>query len=241
MWERLKRVFRSMFGSAIESMEDPEAILKQNIRDLEDQVPKMNESIAMVRANQTLLERELEKLEKSERELSAKIKASLQSGRRDLALSFATRLEQVHSDKAQTGAQLVAASAAYEKALQVKQAFMREKERKTQDASRALQASRRSEWQKKVADTMESFTVAGIDSTHDEMVHKLEEKAAVDEARLEMALDNIDVEGFEIEKAAQELEANATLRQFEIEMGLAEPKQLPGGQSPAAALPNPPR
>ena len=33
-------------------------ILQQNIRDMNDQVPRMNESIAMVKANVTLLEKE---------------------------------------------------------------------------------------------------------------------------------------------------------------------------------------
>ena len=39
------------FGFFVSSIEDPELILEQNIRDLNDQVPRMNESIAMVRAS----------------------------------------------------------------------------------------------------------------------------------------------------------------------------------------------
>ena len=61
MWQRMKRAFRSMFGWMISAAEDPELILEQNIRDLNDQVPKMNESIAMVKANVTLLEKENQK------------------------------------------------------------------------------------------------------------------------------------------------------------------------------------
>jgi phage shock protein A len=49
----MRRVFRSMFGWMISAAEDPELILEQNIRDLNDQVPKMNESIAMVKAKAT--------------------------------------------------------------------------------------------------------------------------------------------------------------------------------------------
>ena len=58
MWQRFKRAMRSFVGFFVSSIEDPELILEQNIRDMNDQVPKMNESIAMVRANQTLLEKE---------------------------------------------------------------------------------------------------------------------------------------------------------------------------------------
>ena len=58
MFKRLSRVFRSFFGFFISVAENPELILEQNIRDMNDQVPRMNESIAMVKANVTLLEKE---------------------------------------------------------------------------------------------------------------------------------------------------------------------------------------
>ena len=224
MWERLKRVIRSIFGAAIDAAEDPELILKQNMRDLEEQVPKMNESLAMIRANQTLLEKELAKLSQQEKELSAKIQAALKAGRRDIALTYANQFEQVKKDKASSESQLEAAKAAYEKAMQVKRAFMQEKERKTQLAMRAIQASKRSQWQEKVADSMETFKVGGIDQTHDEMVRRLEEKAAVSEAKLEMALDNVDAQGWKIEEEAKQIESNETLRQFELQMGLIKPE-----------------
>ena len=46
MWNRLVRVVRSFAGMFISIAENPEMILEQNIRDLNDQVPRMNESIA---------------------------------------------------------------------------------------------------------------------------------------------------------------------------------------------------
>ena len=48
-------MIRSFVGFFISAAEDPELILQQNIRDMNDQVPRMNESIAMVKANVTLL------------------------------------------------------------------------------------------------------------------------------------------------------------------------------------------
>ena len=55
--------------------EDPELILEQNIRDMNDQVPRMNESIAMVKANVTLLEKEQSKYAAEIQNLTAKVKA----------------------------------------------------------------------------------------------------------------------------------------------------------------------
>ena len=42
MWQRLSRVIRSFVGFFISVAEDPELILQQNIRDMNDQVPRMN-------------------------------------------------------------------------------------------------------------------------------------------------------------------------------------------------------
>src|ERR1700735_4284019 len=95
MWQRLTRVVRSFVGFFISVAEDPELILQQNLRDMNDQVPRMNESIAMVKANVTLLEKEEAKYKNDVNDLSAKVKAAIQGNRDDLAGSFAMQLEQV--------------------------------------------------------------------------------------------------------------------------------------------------
>jgi phage shock protein A len=120
--------------------------------------------------------------------------------------------------------QLTTARAAFDKAMLVKQAFMREKERKTQEALGAIADYRRAQWQKKVADAMEQFEVAGISETHDEMVRKIEEMTAVNEARMDMAMGNVDQQKIKIEDEAQKLQAGELVKQFKIEMGLAAPQ-----------------
>jgi phage shock protein A len=198
-------------------------ILQQNIRDMNDQVPRMNESIAMVKANVTLLEREQAKYQQSISDLTAKVKAAIQAGRDDIAGSFAAQLEQTKSALARNQGQLTTARAAFDKAMTVKQAFMQEKDRKTQEALNAIADHRRAQWQKKVADVMEQFQVAGISQTHDEMVRKIEEETAVNEARMDMALSNVDQQKIKIEDEAQKMQASELVKQFKIEMGLASP------------------
>src|SRR5437667_4575836 len=224
MWQRFTRMIRSFVGFFISVAEDPELILQQNIRDMNDQVPRMNESIAMVKANVTLLEKEEAKYKDDMANLTAKVKAAIQANRDDLAGSFAAQLEQTKSALARTQGQLGNARAAFDKAMTVKQAFMREKERKTQEALNAIADYRRAQWQKKVADAMEQFEVAGISQTHDEMVRKIEEETAVNEARMEMAMGNVDQQKFKIEEEAEKLRANELVKQFKVEMGLVSPE-----------------
>ena len=229
MWQRFRRAMRSMFGWMISAAEDPEMILEQNIRDLNDQVPKMNESIAMVKANVTLLDKENQKYKNDSADLTAKVKAALQAGREDIATTYATQLQTLRGAMLRNEQQLSAARQAYEKAMQVKQAFMREKDRKTNEAMQALRDARRAKWQSKVADAMESFQVAGIDATHDEMLQKIQETTAVNEARMDMALSNVDTQGMKIEEEAEKIRAGELLKQFKQEMGLEGPAETGGG------------
>jgi len=224
MWNRLSRAIRSFVGFFISVAENPELILEQNIRDMNDQVPRMNESIAMVKANQTLLQKEEAKYKADVADLTAKVRAAIQAGRDDLAGSFATQLEQMRSALARTQGQLSTANAAFEKALNVKQAFLREKDRKTQEAMGAIRDYRRAQWQRKVADAMEQFDVGGISQTHDDMVRKVEEMTAVNEARMDMALGNVDQQKFKIEEEAEKIRANELVKQFKAEMGLMPPE-----------------
>jgi phage shock protein A len=232
MWQRMRRVMRSFAGWFVSLGEDPELILKQNIRDLQDQEPKLNENLAQVAGQKNLAERELKKLSDQENDLTAKIKAALTQNRRDIARNFAVDLEKVKNDKAAQERQVKQMQDVYEKAMKMKKAFLAEKERKIQEAQAALGAKRRSEYAEQVADAMKTFQVAGIDATHDEMIRKIEEQSAVAEAKLEMAMDSSKADRMEIETKAKEMQADETLRQFELELGLVgDPNAAPQNAS----------
>lgn len=228
VWSRFKRLMKSIFGGAISSLEDPKLILEQNIRELNDQVPKMNENIATVKANVMLLQKEHKKYKSEVVDLTSKIKAGIQAGRDDIAERYALRLQGVKDSMARTQEQLTYASAAYDKALQVKKAFMREKERKIAEAKEALRAHERAKWQAKVADTLESFEVTGIDQTHDEMLTRIQEQTAKNEARMEMALDSIDTDALQIEEDAEQIRASELVKQFKLEMGVGDTSAAQG-------------
>ncbi len=197
------------------------------MRELNDQVPKMNESIATVKANVMLLQKEHTRYTKEQAALTNKIKAAINAGRDDIAQRYAVQLQSVKEAQVRTGEQLEFAEQGYEKALQVKKAFMREREKKIGEAKEALRAHERAKWQSKIADTLEQFEVAGVDATHGEMLNRVNEQTAKNEARMELALDSIDTETMQIEEDAQELQGAELVRQMKLEMGLgAEPSAL---------------
>src|SRR5690625_2130281 len=219
MFKRFIRAIKSLFGGVVSSMEDPKLILEQNIRDLNDQIPQMNENIATVKANMIMLQKEVKKYEKRIESLTAKIKSAINADRDDIAEGYALQLESAKDNLMSSGEQLKFAEQAYEKALKVKKAFIREKDRKIEEAKEALRASERAEWQGRVADALEQFEAGGLDQTHDEMGNRLNEETAKNEARMELALDSVDTEAMEIEANAEKLRASELVRQFKSEMG----------------------
>ena len=211
-------------------MEDPRLILEQNIRELNDQVPKMNENIATVKANVILLQKELRRGEEEVKNLTARVKAAIQAERDDIAQQYAMSLEKSRDSVSRTREQLKYASAAYDKAIQVKKTFMREKDRKIVEAKNALREHERAKWQAKIADTLEQFEVAGVDQTHDEMIQRIQEQTAKNEARMELALDSVDSDAFQIEEDAEKIRASELVKQFKLEMGMTEaPQEKEGG------------
>jgi len=203
----------------VSSIEDPKLILEQNIRELNDQIPQMNENIATVKANTVMIRKEVDRYQKSISELTAKIKAAINADRDDLAQGYALQLEKAKENLEQSKQQLNYAEQAYEKALKVKKAFMREKDRKIKEAREALRASERAEWQSRVANALESFEMGGLDQTHDEMVNRINEETARNEARMEIALESVDTETMEIEASAEKIRAQELVNQFKVEMG----------------------
>ncbi len=222
LWSRFRRAIRSIFGGAISSLENPKLILEQNIRELNDQVPKMNENIATVKANVILLQKEAKRIRSEVETLRSKIKSAIQSGREDLARQHAVRFETAQENLVKTDEQLAHATAAYDKAQQVKKAFMRERQRKIDAAQEALRASERAKWQSNVADALEKFEVGGIDQTHDEMIQRLDEETAKNEARIEVAMDSVDLQAIRLDEEAEDLRAAELVNQMKIEMGLSE-------------------
>jgi len=220
MWKRFTRAMKAIFGGMIGAIEDPRLILEQNIRELNDQVPKMNDNIATVKASVMMLEKEFNKSKREYEDLVSKMKAAIGQGRDDIASNFALRLETVKGVMQQTKEQHEVSQRAYEKALEVKKVFMNQRERKIAEAREAISAHERAKWQAKIADTLESFEVGGIDATHDEMLRRVNEQTAKNEARMEMALDSVDTDGLKIEEEAQKLRANDLVAQFKQEMGM---------------------
>lgn len=222
MWARLKRLLRSIFGGFLSAREDPKKILEQNIRDMRDKVPEINEGLVKARAGIIRLENEAKAYEGEIGSLTSKIKACITAGDEELGANLAVQLKRAREAHLRNKEHQETTRVGYEHMAALKEKFLREMKAKTDEAMRAIQDAEAAKWKKELADVFDSFEVAGIDATHQEMVEKLKGQAAEAEARLSVAKDSVDIKSFEMEKKAERLEGMELLQQFKIEMGLAE-------------------
>lgn len=220
MWQRFVRWIRSIFGGAIESMENPELILKQTIRDMRDQMPKINSNLAKMRGGLNLMQKDYEDAIDNERKLTARIKAALEAGDEELAGDYAIRLKQIQGTKEKVFEQLEKAKEAYEKAVEFKQDYKREMDKKINAAMQAIRDHQASKWKAEVASVFESFEVGDVDSNFDEMMEKIKQKTAMAEGKLDMAIETVDMREIQLEKRAERIEAQELLEQFKVEWGM---------------------
>lgn len=115
MFNRLYRLIRGSFGVLLGSLEGrhPEALLEVERENLRKQIAQYNQGLS---ANAGLCERlimQVKTLEKDERGLRAKTTALVRAGNRELAGSFAVRLQAVQQGLQQSRADLEQAEQTY--------------------------------------------------------------------------------------------------------------------------------
>ena len=220
MWNRLKRLFRSIFGGIIDSAEDPELILQQVIRDMRDKVPQMNNNVAQVMANEKMLLRTADQQQAKIAELDGKVKAAIKMGRDDIATAYIGELQSLQKSLEGTKVQLQAAKVASEKALKFRDNYMLQMKKKSDEAMQLIAASKQARMQEQIAQTMTSFQVGDDSATFDDMREKISRRAAAAEAKAELATSTLDSRMQEIEAEAASFEAQDALLAYKRQMGL---------------------
>jgi phage shock protein A len=229
MWQRLKRLFRSIFGGIIERAEDPELILQQTIRDMREKVPQMQNNVVQVMATQKLLEKEVVILEREIKEFDAKVKASITQGRDDIARTYITALQEKQVALERSRAQLETATVAGEQAKKFLENYILQVKKKTAEAQQLVNEARAAKMQEQLSQTMASFQIGDDAGTFQEMREKIQRRAAAAEARMDLATGGVEAKIADIERESLNLQVDDTLLAYKRQMGLIQeaPPSIP--------------
>ena len=220
LWTRMKRSVRALFGGIIEKTEDPELILQQTIRDMRDRVPELNNSVAQVMATEKLLAKNKERLETQVVDLDSKIRASVKMGRDDIATAYIGQLQQAQLDLQKTSQQLEHANLASKQALNARDNYVLQMQRRTAEAMQLINQSKQAKLQEQLAQTMESFELGDDASTFNEMRDKIDRRAAAAEAKMQLGAASVDTQMQDIEREAMDMQLQDKLLAYKRDMGL---------------------
>jgi phage shock protein A len=227
MWNRLKRLFRSIFGGIIDSAEDPELILQQLIRDMKDQVPRMRENVAQVMATEKRLAREIENDQSKLTNLDNKVKAAIRTGHDDIATTLIGEMQTVQRALDTSKQNYEQAKVASIKAREFLDNYMAQVRRKTTEAMQLIAANKQAVMQERLAQTMAGFQLGDDSQTFDDMREKIANRAAAAEAKAELASSSLDTRMQGIEKELANIEAQDMLLAYKQQMGLLPESAMP--------------
>jgi phage shock protein A len=227
MWNRLKRLFRSIFGGIIDKAEDPELILQQLIRDMNDEVPKMRENVAQVMATEKRLAREIEAQSAKLTEFDKKIKAAIRTGHDDIATTLISEMQTAQRGLETSKQNYEQAKVASVKAREFLDNYMMQIRRKTAEAMQLISANKQAKMQERMAQTMASFQLGDDSQTFDDMREKIAGRVAAAEAKAELASSSLDARMQNIDKELASIESQDMLLAYKKEMGLLPESQMP--------------
>lgn len=237
MWERVKRLFRSIFGGIIDRAEDPELILQQVIRDMRDKIPQMNNNVAQVMATEKMIEKQVSQLEKEVVEMDSKVKAAIKMGRDDIATNYISIMQEKQTSLTSARDQLETSKRASQQALKFRDNYMLEMKKRQAEAMQLINENKRAKMQEEIAGMMTSFQVGDSSSTFDDMRNKISEREAKARAKMELASSGVDSQMQEIDKEARNIEAQDALLAYKRQMGLVSEGPSPGLSEPGVTAP----
>ncbi len=222
MWQRIKAVFRSMFGWMIRGMENPEMLLRQYMEDMRNTMPRLNAQVAEVVKHEKQLEMDVERRRQQVADLEPKVEMAVKMGeeKKDLAKRLIGSLQTAKAELADLEQQLERAKQNSAQMMRQRATYEARIKRQIEEAKRQLSRAKRAEVEKQIASTMASFEVGDQSDTLERMTEKIDEDLARAQARQEVAAQTMDAQLSELEFDVADQQAEMEYVEYQRQLGL---------------------
>ncbi len=238
MFKALARLWRYLVAwvtGKIEQLEDPEVLLDQARREMQEALARNRERAIQAITQKNILQAEVEKLERTVRDLERKAELALQHGKRDLALQL------IREKKAQEGA-LESMRASLQQAIEtvesIKLAIRRQEEEVRVKTAQALAMKARwkqAQIQTAINKALEGITLENLESAWSAAEQRIQRAEAEAAARQEMAAQSLHGRLAALQDTQLDYEAEQELAKIEQRLGL-RPATEPVATSTAASV-----
>jgi phage shock protein A len=222
MWNRIKRLFRAMFGWMLRGAEDPELILQQLREDLRNKIPEMNRQVAEVVKHEKMLQMQLERQSQVVAALQPQVEAAVKAGpeRKEAAKALIMQLQTAQAELADTQAALDKAKQNSQQMLQMRTAFEQKVRQQMQECVRQMSRAKQAKAEEEMAELMGSFEVGDDKDTLDRMTEKIDERLARAQARTDVAGQTVDAQIAQIQQEAALDSADLAYEEYQRKLGL---------------------
>jgi len=176
MWNRLKRIFRAMFGWLLRGAEDPEMILRQLRDDLRDKIPELNRQVAEIVKHQKMLEMQLERQSEEVARVRPQVEVAVRAGdsRKEAAKALIMQLQTAEKELNETREAAAKAKANSEKTLKMRNAYESNIRQKMQETMRQIARHKRAKVEGEMAELMGSFETGDETDTLERMTERVD-------------------------------------------------------------------
>ena len=223
----MKRFFRwlkALFHSKMDSLEDPEVMLDQARRDMQDALVQNREKAVQAITQKNRLQQMLDQSEAKSVQFEAQASTALQQGNRELARQFLREKaanDTVLATLRQTLSQAVETVEAVKSAIKRQDSEVR---KKTAEALALKAQWKQAQIQTSISKALEGLTFeAEYEGSFASARDRIHEKQAEAAARGEMLSGSVQGKMMDMEDQAMDYAAEAELRKLEEKLGIAGP------------------
>jgi phage shock protein A len=220
MLKRIITIIKSFFNKFLNKVEDPVAILENNIREMRNQIPKLNEGVARAHGTAIMLKRQADEYAKEEQALRAKLKVAASAGEDEMGQDIALQLQRTIEQKNKTVQALKEAQDGLKSMQDLRDTQIRKIKSETEKIKDTIEDSKVAKLKGELAQLFETYQVGDTAQVNKEMMDRLQEESAYNEGKLAAAADSVDMKQIQIEKDAERLQAKSLYEQFKNEMDM---------------------
>lgn len=234
MFKRLGNLIRGFFGLFVGGLErqNPEALLEVEKENLREQIGKYNRGLASHAGHAERLMGQIERQDRQERELRARVTAHLRAGNRKVAAQHALKLQSLSAELTENRRQLQAAEQTYQQLTRARDTSIKEAQAKIESLRRGiddLQVKRATAELNEMAAGMIS-EIGGAGDTLNRLEQMVEEERTQAAGRSRVARDALPTSDIDLGEHEQQALADLALADFAAAEGLT----LDGGASPVS-------
>jgi len=173
MWNRIRLIFRSLFGWMLRGVEDPELILRQHMDDLRSKLPELNRQVAEIVKLEKMLQMQFDRLQAKVTDLESKVVAAVKMGdqHKEAAKTLIAGLETSKTELTDTAAQLEQAKGNSVRAIQARDSYEKRIKQQINEAMRQISRAKRAKMEEEMASLMMSFETGDETDTMQRIPH----------------------------------------------------------------------